>query len=54
VLKMGGYGILRFCYPICPDAAYELSWLVRTIGLVRMVYGALAAMAQKDFKPLGA
>jgi len=52
LLKMGGYGILRFCYPICPDAAYELSWLVSTIGLVSMVYGALASMAQKDFKRL--
>jgi NADH-quinone oxidoreductase subunit M len=52
LLKMGGYGILRFCYPICPDAAYELSWLVGTIGLVSMVYGALASLAQKDFKRL--
>ncbi len=52
LLKMGGYGILRFCYPICPDAAYELSWLVSTIGLVSMIYGALASMAQKDFKRL--
>jgi NADH-quinone oxidoreductase subunit M len=52
LLKMGGYGILRFCYPICPDAAYELSWLVGTIGLVSMIYGALASMAQKDFKRL--
>ena len=52
LLKMGGYGILRFCYPICPDAAYNLSWLVGTIGLLSMVYGALASMAQKDFKRL--
>jgi NADH-quinone oxidoreductase subunit M len=52
LLKMGGYGILRFCYPICPDAAYELSWLVGTIGLVSMIYGALACMAQTDFKRL--
>ena len=52
LLKMGGYGILRFCYPICPDAAYELSWLVGTIGLVSMIYGALASLAQKDFKRL--
>lgn len=52
LLKMGGYGILRFCYPICPDAAYELSWLVSSIGLLSMIYGALASMAQKDFKRL--
>ncbi|MDI9443716.1 MAG: NADH-quinone oxidoreductase subunit M [Planctomycetota bacterium] len=52
LLKMGGYGIIRICYPICPAAAYELAWLVCTLGVVSMVYGALAAMAQKDFKRL--
>ena len=52
LLKMGGYGILRLCYPICPDAAYELAWLVCGLGVVSMVYGAFAAMAQKDFKRL--
>ena len=52
LLKMGGYGILRICYPICPAAAYELAWLVVGLGVVSMVYGALAAMAQKDFKRL--
>jgi NADH-quinone oxidoreductase subunit M len=52
LLKMGGYGVLRFCYPICPDAAYELSWMVCGVGTVSMVYGALAALAQKDFKRL--
>jgi NADH-quinone oxidoreductase subunit M len=52
LLKMGGYGVLRICYPICPAAGYELAWLVCGIGTVSMVYGALAAMAQKDFKRL--
>src|SRR3989304_3217868 len=52
LLKMGGYGILRFCYPICPDAAYELAPMVCGIGLLSMIYGALASMAQKDFKRL--
>jgi NADH-quinone oxidoreductase subunit M len=52
LLKMGGYGILRVCYPICPGAGYDLAWLVCTVGVVSMVYGALAAMAQKDFKRL--
>ena len=49
---MGGYGMLRICYPICPDAGYELAWLVCDLGMISMVYGALAAMAQKDFKRL--
>lgn len=52
LLKMGGYGIIRVCYPICPDAGYQLAWLVCGLGTVSMVYGALAAMAQKDFKRL--
>ena len=52
LLKMGGYGVLRICYPICPDAGYELAWLVCGLGTLSMVYGALAAMAQKDFKRL--
>jgi NADH-quinone oxidoreductase subunit M len=52
LLKMGGYGVLRICYPICPEAGYHLAWLVCGLGTVSMVYGALAAMAQKDFKRL--
>jgi NADH-quinone oxidoreductase subunit M len=52
LLKMGGYGIIRICYPVCPDAGYQLAWLVCGLGAVSMVYGALAAMAQKDFKRL--
>src|SRR5262249_20618857 len=47
LLKMGGYGLIRICYPICPDAGYDLAWLVCGIGVLSMVYGALAALAQK-------
>jgi NADH-quinone oxidoreductase subunit M len=50
LLKMGGYGIIRICYPICPEAGYDLRWVVCIIGVVSMVYGAFAALAQKDFK----
>ena len=52
LLKMGGYGIIRICYPICPDAGYDLAWFVCGVGVVSMIYGAFAAMAQKDFKRL--
>ncbi|MGA2035949.1 MAG: NADH-quinone oxidoreductase subunit M [Thermoguttaceae bacterium] len=52
LLKMGGYGVLRICYPICPAAGYSLAWMVCGVGVVSMVYGALAALAQKDFKRL--
>ncbi|MGE0607582.1 MAG: NuoM family protein [Pirellulales bacterium] len=52
LLKMGGYGILRICYPICPHGGYDLRYFVCTLGVVSMVYGAFAALAQKDFKRL--
>jgi NADH-quinone oxidoreductase subunit M len=50
LLKLGGYGILRICYPICPGAGLSLAWLVCGLGVVSMVDGAFAALAQKDFK----
>jgi NADH-quinone oxidoreductase subunit M len=50
LLKMGGYGIIRICYPICPHAGYDFAWFVCSLGVVSMVYGAFAAMAQTDFK----
>jgi NADH-quinone oxidoreductase subunit M len=53
LLKMGGYGVLRICYPILPSALdHRLTWMVAIVGVVSMVYGAFAAMAQKDFKRL--
>jgi NADH-quinone oxidoreductase subunit M len=52
LLKMGGYGILRIAYPICPWAAYELAWYISLFGVINIVYGAFAAMAQTDFKKL--
>ncbi len=52
LLKMGGYGIIRICYPICPHGGADLAYLVCLIGVVSMVYGAFAALAQKDFKRL--
>ena len=53
LLKMGGYGILRICYPICPARGLRLGLaVVCGLGVVSMVYGAFAALAQKDFKRL--
>ncbi len=52
LLKMGGYGILRIAYPICPWAAESLAWWVSLFGIINIVYGAFAAMAQTDFKKL--
>jgi NADH-quinone oxidoreductase subunit M len=50
LLKMGGYGIIRICYPICPFGGYDLMWVVCGLGVASMIYGAFAALAQKDFK----
>jgi NADH-quinone oxidoreductase subunit M len=52
LLKMGGYGLIRVAYPICPEAAYDLAYVVCAIGVISMIYGAFAALAQRDFKRL--
>lgn len=52
LLKVGGYGLIRIAWPLAPVGAYELSWFVAVIGVVSILYGALAAMAQTDFKRL--
>jgi NADH-quinone oxidoreductase subunit M len=52
LLKLGGYGIIRIAYPICPWAAEMLAWWVALFGVINIVYGAFAAMAQTDFKKL--
>ncbi|MGH8011287.1 MAG: complex I subunit 4 family protein [Candidatus Binataceae bacterium] len=53
LLKMGTYGILRVNYPILPAASHELAWLfLGLIGVINIVYGALCAMAQTDYKKL--
>ncbi|MGH9677697.1 MAG: complex I subunit 4 family protein, partial [Candidatus Acidiferrum sp.] len=52
LLKLGGYGIIRIAYPICPYAAQQLAYVISLIGIICIVYGAFAAMAQTDFKKL--
>jgi NADH-quinone oxidoreductase subunit M len=52
LLKLGGYGLIRFAFPLCPWAAHQLAWWVGLIGVVGIVYGALVAMGQRDFKRL--
>src|SRR4051812_45695522 len=52
LLKMGGYGIFRIAYPFFPEAAKEMWLLIAIIGVVSIIYGALCAMAQTDFKKL--
>ena len=50
LLSVGGYGLLRVAYPLFPEAAKALWLLVALVGVVSILYGALCAMAQDDFK----
>jgi NADH-quinone oxidoreductase subunit M len=52
LLKLGGYGIIRIAYPVCPWAAHALAWYLCILAMINIVYGAFAAMAQTDFKKL--
>jgi len=52
MLKIGGYGFLRFSLPITPDASSTLDWLIILMSLVAVVYIGFVALAQKDMKKL--
>lgn len=52
MLKLGGYGFLRFSLPIAPDASHALSWLVITLSLIAVIYIGLVALVQSDMKKL--
>jgi NADH-quinone oxidoreductase subunit M len=52
LLKVGGYGIIRICYSIFPDAAMQSAWWIGLIGVISILYGALNALAQTDLKRL--
>jgi NADH-quinone oxidoreductase subunit M len=54
MLKMGGYGLFRVSFPMCHDAAvtHTMIWALGALGVINIVYGALVAMGQSDFKSL--
>jgi NADH-quinone oxidoreductase subunit M len=52
LLKMGTYGFLRFSLPILPDASRNFVPMMVLLSIVGIVYGALVALAQKDWKRL--
>ena len=52
MLKMGGYGFLRFSLPITPDASRELDWLVISLSLIAIAYIGFVALVQQDMKKL--
>jgi NADH-quinone oxidoreductase subunit M len=52
MLKMGGYGFVRFTLPIAPDASMALDWLILTLSLIAIVYVGFVALVQTDMKKL--
>ncbi len=52
LLKMGGYGLLRFCLPLFPDATREFAPLIAALAIIGILYGALVAWVQTDVKKL--
>jgi len=52
MLKIGGYGFLRFSLPILPDAGQQWAWLVIALSLIAIIYVALVALVQDDMKKL--
>ncbi|MCE7796954.1 NADH-quinone oxidoreductase subunit M [Sphingobium sufflavum] len=52
LLKMGGYGFIRFSLPMFPEASAQLAWLVFGLSMVAVVYTSLIALVQSDMKKL--
>jgi NADH-quinone oxidoreductase subunit M len=52
LLKMGTYGLIRFCLPLFPQASFQFTPLMATLAVIGIVYGALVAMVQTDVKKL--
>lgn len=52
LLKMGTYAFIRISYPTLPDVARDFAVVMGVLGVINIIYGALAAMAQRDFKKL--
>ena len=51
-LKMGAYGFVAIMLPLLPEAVTNYAWLLLLLALLSLVYGALAALAQRDLKRL--
>ena len=52
LLKMGTYGMVRFCVPLFPEAAHRLAPYIAVLAIIGIIYGALVAMVQTDLKRL--
>ncbi len=52
MLKMGAYGLIRFSFPLFPEAALYFAPMLAVLAVIAIVYGALVAMVQPDMKKL--
>jgi NADH-quinone oxidoreductase subunit M len=52
LLKMGGYGFIRFSLPMFPEASAQFAWLIFVLSMVAVVYTSLVALVQNDMKKL--
>jgi NADH-quinone oxidoreductase subunit M len=52
MLKIGGYGFIRFSLPIVPDACQEFAWVVIALSLIAVIYVGFVALVQEDMKKL--
>ncbi|GAB5046239.1 NADH-quinone oxidoreductase subunit M [Thermodesulfovibrio sp. TK110] len=52
LLKIGGYGFVRFSIPFCPDAVLSLKLFMQVLSLIAIIYGAFVTIMQTDFKRL--
>jgi len=52
LLKLGGYGLIRFCLSLFPDAAHTYGPLILVLSLIAIIYGAIVALVQPDLKKL--
>jgi len=52
LLKMGTYGLLRFNFGLFPNASRQFAWIMITLAVIGIIYGALVAMVQPDVKRL--
>jgi len=52
LLKMGGYGFLRFCLPMFPEASANFAPFILWLSVIGIIYGGFLALAQSDLKKL--
>ncbi len=52
LLKMGTYGLMRFCFTLFPEASREYAYIFIILAIIGIIYGALVAMVQPDIKRL--